>query len=159
MITYRKAEMEDLDILVSTHVESLREGKFLALDINKEEIENATKEYYKKHLSKEHHIEYLAFKGEEFVGCGSMSIHEGMPTFENLSGKRAYVMDLYVRRTYRRKGIGQNLINYLMEEAKKIEIPSIEIEASDADRQIYKRFGFQLSSTKMEYQICDFCVM
>lgn len=39
------------------------------------------------------------------VGTGGISFYQVMPTYHNISGKKAYIMNVYTQPDYRRKGI------------------------------------------------------
>lgn len=69
-LTYKRATIEDIDILTETRIEVLREANKLSGDIDMSEVEKQSYNYYKKALCDGTHIAYLIFDGNYFVGAG-----------------------------------------------------------------------------------------
>ena len=59
------------------------------------------------------HTAYLVFDGAIFVGASGVSYFQMMPTYHNPSGCKAYIMNLYTKPEYRRKGIENNTLKFL----------------------------------------------
>lgn len=108
-LKYKKATIEDLDILTKTRIEILRAANKLSNDINMDEVKMMTYKYYKKALCDGTHIAYLIFDGNKFVGSGGVSFFQVMPTYHNPNGYKAYIMNMYTNINYRRKGIAYNV--------------------------------------------------
>ncbi len=85
-ITYKRATLEDLDMLTKTRIEVLRAANKLSDDIDMSEIERQSYEYYQKALSDGSHIAYLVFDEKQVIGAGGVSFFQVMPTFHNPSG-------------------------------------------------------------------------
>ena len=105
MLSYKKATIDDLEFLVETRIEVLRAANNLDKSVDMTVIKEQSYDYYKKSLSNKTHIAYLVFDGEKFVGAGGISFFRVMPTFNNPSGNKAYIMNMYTSPSYRRKGI------------------------------------------------------
>ena len=45
--------------------------------------------------------------------CGGVSFFEVMPTYNNPSGTKAYIMNMYTKPEYRRKGIAYKTLIYV----------------------------------------------
>ena len=69
------------------------------------EVEKESADYYLKALQDGSHTAYLVFDGKNFIGAGGISYYRVMPTFHNVTGKKAYIMNMYTHPEYRRKGI------------------------------------------------------
>lgn len=72
-LEYKKATIEDLDLLTRTRVEVLRAANGLPEDTDMSEVERQSYDYYKKSLVDGSHIAYLVFDGKSFVGAGGVS--------------------------------------------------------------------------------------
>lgn len=112
-------------------------------------VENASKDYYLDNLASENHIGYLIFDGDTFVGTGGISFYQVMPTYSNPTGKKAYIMNMYTRQEYRRKGIASQTLTILLNEARIRGITSIGLEATEMGRDMYIKFGFVSSADEM----------
>lgn len=149
-LTYKKAGIEDLDMLVKTRIEVLRAANRLADDADMSLVERQSREYYEESLRTGEHIAYLVFDGKKFVGAGGVSFFRVMPTYHNPTGRKAYIMNMYTRPDYRRKGIARRTLELLVEEAEKKGIKHISLEATDMGRPLYERFGFVKMNEEME---------
>ena len=99
------------------------------------------------------HIAYLVFDGEKFVGAGGISFFRVMPTFNNPSGNKAYIMNMYTSPSYRRKGIAYKTLDLLVLSAKERGISSISLEATEMGRSLYEKYGFIKMNDEMELPI------
>lgn len=141
-LIYRKAGIEDIEMLVKTRIEVLRAANCLSDEANMEFVEEQSREYYEASLQAETHTAYLVFDGEKIVGTGGISFFRVMPTYHNPTGWKAYIMNMYTKPNYRRKGIAYHTLELLTEEAKKRNVSYISLEATDMGRPLYERYGF-----------------
>lgn len=118
-LIYKEATVNDIDILTETRIEVLRAANKLSDHVDMSEVEKQSYEYYKRALSDNTHIAYLVFDNDIFVGAGGVSFFQVMPTYQNPSGKKAYIMNMYTRPEYRRKGIAYKNARYACESFKR----------------------------------------
>lgn len=149
-LIYKRAAIEDIDILTETRIEVLRAANKLSNDIDMSEVEKHSYDYYKKALCDGTHIAYLIFDGNCFVGTGGVSFFQVMPTYHNPSGKKAYIMNMYTRPDYRRKGIAYKTLDMLINDTKCKGITSISLEATAMGRPLYEKYGFVKMNDEME---------
>ena len=112
-LIYKRATLEDLDVLTETRIRVLRAANKLSDDVDMTEVRNVSYQYYRQALKDDSHIAYLVFDDEMFVGAGGISFFQVMPTFHNPTGKKAYIMNMYTKPEYRRKGIATALTSNL----------------------------------------------
>lgn len=153
MLSYKKATIDDLEFLVETRIEVLRAANKLDKSVDMTVIKEQSYDYYKKALSNKTHIAYLVFDGEKFVGAGGISFFRVMPTFNNPSGNKAYIMNMYTSPSYRRKGIAYKTLDLLVLSAKERGISSISLEATEMGRPLYEKYGFVKMNDEMELPI------
>lgn len=147
---YKRAGLEDIELLVKTRIEVLRAANGLSDDTEMPLVEQQSREYYEKCLLAETHIAYLVFDRERFIGAGGVSFFRVMPTYHNPTGWKAYIMNMYTNPDYRRKGIAYHTLELLIEEAKNKGVKHISLEATDMGRFLYKRYGFVSLKDEME---------
>ena len=150
---YRKATINDLDILTKTRIEVLRAANGLDDSIDMTRVERESRAYYENALSNGSHTAYLVFDGDVFIGAGGISYYTVMPTFRNPTGRKAYIMNMYTRPDYRRMGIATKTLDLLIQDAKKRGVTSISLEATDMGRKLYERYGFVSMTSEMELPI------
>lgn len=150
-LLYKKATIEDIDLLTKTRIEVLRAANKLSDDIDMSEVEKQSYEYYKRALLDGSHTAYLVFDEQKIVGTGGVSYFQVMPTYHNPSGLKAYIMNMYTNPEYRRRGIAIETLRLLVEDAKEKGISAISLEATDMGRPLYEKFGFVKMNDEMEY--------
>lgn len=146
---YKRATIEELELLTETRIEVLRAANQLPEDVDMTEVREQSYRYYKKALCDGTHIAYLIFKGEDFAGAGGVSFFRVMPTYHNPTGRKAYIMNMYTKPKYRRQGIAYKTLDLLVKEAKSRGITAISLEATDMGRPLYEKYGF----VKMEHEM------
>ena len=119
-LTYKRATIEDIDILTETRIEVLRAANKLSYDIDMSEVKKQSYGYYKKALCNDTHIAYLIFNENCFVGTGGVSFFQVMPTYHNPSDTKS-------------KGI-----------------TSISLETTAMGRPLYEKYGFVKTNHEME---------
>lgn len=147
---YKRASVDDIDMLVKTRIEVLRAANRLAEDVDMKDVEENSRIYYNKALSDGMHVAYLVYQEEEFVAAGGISFFQVMPTYHNSTGRKAYIMNMYTRPEYRRRGIAYEVLDLLVNEAKDRGIFHISLEATAAGRPLYEKYGFVGMKDEME---------
>ena len=149
-ITYKRATIEDIEILTKTRIKVLRAANKLTDETDMSEVEKQSYEYYAKALNDGTHTAYLVFDGERFVGAGGVSYFRVMPTYHNPSGDKAYIMNMYTSPEYRRRGIAFETLRLLVADAEARGVSAISLEATEMGRPLYEKFGFINMNNEME---------
>lgn len=147
---YKRAAVEDLELLVAGRLEVLKAANKLADDAEMPEVEGETRKYYSESFQKDCNVTYLAYDGHRWIAAGSISFYQVMPTYHNPSGKKAYIMNMYTHPDYRRRGIAMEMLELLVAEAKKRGISRISLEATEAGKPLYEKYGFTRMKDEME---------
>lgn len=148
-IEYKKADMADIDFLTKTRIQVLRAANKLRDSADLSVVEKESYRYYQNTLNNGTHIAYLVFDDDVFVGTGAVSFYTVMPTYHNPKGEKAYIMNMYTHPEYRRKGIAYKTLELLVSEAKARNISYISLEATEAGRPLYEKFGFVQMTDEM----------
>lgn len=149
-LVYKKATIEDIEVLTETRIEALRAANKLSADTNMDEVRKQSYDYYEKALSDGTHIAYLIFDENQIVGTGGVGLFRVMPTYHNPSGKKAYIMNMYTKPMYRRRGIAYKTLDKLIKDVKSKGITAISLEATDMGRPLYEKYGFVKMNDEME---------
>ena len=149
-IVYERAGLDQLDLLASTRIEVLRAANRLDDSVDMTGVGRQSRDYYVKALADGTHTAYLAFDGDDFVGAGGVSYYRVMPTYHNPDGWKAYIMNMYVRPAYRRRGIATHILDLLVQDARARGIDCVTLEATDAGRPLYAKYGFIPMEHEME---------
>ena len=116
----------------------------------------SNEDYYSRHIADGTHIAVVALAGEEEAGCGSLCLTEELPSPDNPTGKCGYLMNIYVRKPFREKGIAHYIVRGLIEEAKKRKCGKIYLETTAEGRPVYESLGFHDLPDMMKYESSDF---
>ena len=149
-LIYKIASIEDLEVLVKTRIEVLRAANKLDDSVDMSEVEAESRTYYKKALADGSHTAILVFDGDKFAGAGGVSYYTVMPTYHNPSGRKAYIMNMYTKPEYRRRGIAFKTLDLLVSDAKNKGIAAISLEATNMGRPLYEKYGFVKMEDEME---------
>ena len=79
------------------------------------------------------------WENNELIGCGALKF---------LEKNHGEFKSIRVADQFRKKGIGERIINHLIEEAKKLKISKLSIETGSGDfflpaRNLFSKFGFK----------------
>ena len=149
-LLYRRAGSHDRELLTRLRLEVLRAANGLEEDVDLSRTELESRCYYETCFLEDSHAAWLVFDGEEVVGTGAVSFYQVMPTYHNPSGKKAYIMNMYTRPDYRRRGIAYRVLELLTAEAEMRQIDAVTLEATAAGRPLYEAFGFTAMRDEME---------
>lgn len=111
----------------------------------------ANRQYYLRHISDGSHMAFVATYDGEECGCGSICMTDELPSPDNPSGKCAYLMNIYVRKTFRKHGIAHKIVSRLIEEAKNRNCGKIYLETTADGKPVYTSLGFRDMPDMMKY--------
>lgn len=136
---YRITTKDDIDVLMTVRLEMMRKVNNLSDDY---QFSNELIEKSKNYFLEGNQTTVLAIQDGKAVGCASISYIEIMPTLSHPTGKRAYLMNVYTKEDFRRKGIARKLVLMLIDEAKEKGVTEISLDATDLGRALYESLGF-----------------
>ena len=149
-LTYKKASLEDLELLTETRIEVLLAANGLPEGTDMDEVRRETRRYYQRALSDGTHAACLVLDGDRFAGAGGVSFFQVMPTCHNPSGRKAYIMNMYTRPAYRRRGVAYRTLDLLVREAWSRGVTAVSLEATAMGRPLYEKYGFVEMEHEME---------
>ncbi|MCD8118721.1 MAG: GNAT family N-acetyltransferase [Lachnospiraceae bacterium] len=142
-IEIERAELSDLETLMQWRETVLREVFSIPKGEPMEELLAANREYYTHGLRTGEHIACFAYHGDKIVGCGGVCLYSEMPSPDNPTGKCAYLMNIYTVPAVRKQGVGETVVRWLSEEAKRCGAGKVYLEASDVAYPLYRKLGFR----------------
>ncbi len=135
----RIADTNDIDVMMSSRLEMLKEVNSLDADYQYSEsfVEDS-----RRYFLEGDQTTVLALDGERVSGCATICYITIMPTFSHPTGKRAHLMNVYTAREYRRQGIGRKMVDMLIEDAWNRGATEISLDATQDGRPLYEKCGF-----------------
>lgn len=149
-LIYKQATVEDLDFLVKTRIKVLRAANGLDDTVDMSEVEEQSRDYYREALGSGEHVAYLVFDGEVLAGAGGISFYRLLPTYHNPTGENGYIMNMYTRPAYRRRGIAYKTLDLLVAAARERGVARVTLEATRMGRPLYEKYGFVGLGDEME---------
>ncbi len=137
----RVAIPSDIPQLVQMRLEYLTEDHGGMLPEHRERLEQDLPVYFHRNLMNSL-LAYVAEENEDIVSTVYMVITEkpGNPHF--LSGKTGLLLNVYTKSAFRRQGLAGSLINMAIEDAKRLDLAHIELNATTAGYPLYQKLGF-----------------
>lgn len=149
MITYRLANINDVDTLINMRILQLKEeGAIESFDL-KPNLEK----YYIEHLNDGSFISYLAIDNDEVIATSGISINHKPPYYACPSGMIGLVSSMYTNPNYRRLGIAKKLLNMVINDAKEKGCGMIHVTASVAGVHLYESDGFSHNNRFLQLKV------
>lgn len=150
MIKYVTATNDDMELLIESRLEMLKVVNELPEEyVFSNEFIETTRAYFEN----ANQTTILAMENEKVIGCATLCYIELMPTFSHPTGKRSHLMNVYTSKKYRRQGIAARMLGMLIDEAKQKGVTEMSLDATEAGRPLYKKFGFTDSEECMVLEL------
>ena len=147
---YKKATIEDLDLLVDMRIKVLRAANMLSEETDMSEVRRCSYRYYKEALCNGSHTAYLVFDGNNVIGTGGDSFFQVMPTYHNPSGRKVYIMNMYTDPVYRRRGVAYKTLDLLVRDIRKCGVPLFPLKRQRWGNHYMKNMDLSKMQNEME---------
>lgn len=101
-------------------------------------------EKWREEIAEGNRLVFIYKINDEFIGEGALVLDAGDPDY-TIQGKRVYVSRMIVKKEYRNRGIGSEILSFLIEKAKEMGFSEMTIGV-DKDNEnalhLYRKFGF-----------------
>ena len=156
MFIIRKATLEDVDELVKLRMELLREisevdEHYMAkLDENyMARLADAIRDYFTAKMPENEFLAWVAEDEGKIIASSGLVFHEKPPIHGNLTGREAYIMNMYTLPEWRNKGLATNLLKEIIKFIKETNVQRIRLHATETGKKIYEKMGFVSVSSEM----------
>lgn len=86
----------------------------------------------------------------EVVACAPLALFVRPPYPGNLAGREGYLLNIYTRPAWRRRGMANALLVAMVAYAREQQLGKLWLHASSDGRAIYERFGFAANPACLE---------
>lgn len=104
-------------------------------------------EYFANHLDKDL-FGYVIRQDGQIAACAFLVVVEKMISPDFITGKSGFVMNVYTKPEYRRRGFAKRIMEHLLNEAVQKNLSYVELDATDAGYPVYQSVGFKDLVTK-----------
>ena len=139
-VAIRKLEEKDLFNGFLTSLDSLKK----ASDLN----EDKAKDIFNKIKSNSNHLIFVAILDDKVIGSTTLLIE---PKFIHQGGKVGHIEDVVISKELQGSGIGEKLINFVLDFAKKNDCYKTILDCSDDVKPFYEKIGFKKHSNGMRF--------
>ncbi|MBP5654367.1 MAG: GNAT family N-acetyltransferase [Clostridiales bacterium] len=136
---YKIATADDIELLMSSRLEMLREVNGLAAD---QEFSEEIMEYSRDYFLSGDQTTVLALDGGRVIGCATICYMVIMPTYSHPTGRRAHLMNVYTAKDHRRQGVARRMMEMILEDARNNSATEISLDATESGRPLYESMGF-----------------
>jgi GNAT superfamily N-acetyltransferase len=154
-IEYRFATLSDMELLLQTRIALIEEDSGPFSEQDKEVFAENCRKVMEKGLKSGAFFAVLAFCDNTFAGTASVSLYHVLPGRKLPQGGNAYIQNVYVVPGYRRSGIGKNLIEMAVNEARRLGYYRITLHATSKGKLLFERCGFKQEEVSLQYMVYD----
>jgi GNAT superfamily N-acetyltransferase len=113
------------------------------LSLEEEEaIHNQLQVYFPKHLKSGSFMAMIAWQDEKPVSAAFLLIQERPANPSFLTGITGILVNVITYPEYRKRGMATRVIKALIKEAKKANVISIDLAATEDGKGVYEKLGF-----------------
>jgi GNAT superfamily N-acetyltransferase len=138
--SFRMANVEDIDVLIHHRVAMFRDMGRDRESIAQTEI--AAREYFSSAVSDGSYRGWLVEADGKVIGGAGVVISAWPGVPGSRLAKRAMILNMYVEREYRRRGIARTLMEHTIAWCKSEGYSAVGLHASDEGRPLYESMGF-----------------
>jgi GNAT superfamily N-acetyltransferase len=150
MSPIRQATSDDIDQLLRLRLLLFQETGEASRQAPGEAVREATRAYLTTSLDQETFLAWVAVSGPYIVATSGIVLFERPPAPDNLSGKEAYILNMYTLPEWRGQGLATALLQEITSFAKSTSIRRLWLHATASGRPIYEKAGFVTTLAEME---------
>lgn len=148
----RQARAEDIPALVELRMELFCELGELADPQADPVLWQATCAYFRAAEAEGDARSWVMEADGELVACGTLALFVRPPYPGNLSGREAYLLNMYTLPAWRKRGMASALLGAMAAHAREQQLGKLWLHASDEGRPLYERMGFVTNPSYLEWQ-------
>jgi GNAT superfamily N-acetyltransferase len=141
-INYRRATVDDAEVLTDFRVRFLRETFGAGDEDETGLLEEGLREYFAKTIPADGFVAWLAEYDGEIIATSGMVVWQKPGGYVSLSGKTGYILNMYTVPEARGLGIASRLFDELVNEAGSLGIKHLHLHATEDGVDIYRKAGF-----------------
>lgn len=153
MIEYRKATIDEIDLLAQIRIDFLCEANDVNSEDERKTLYKNNKQFMTNSLADGSFVSWVAIENGTIIATSGVSFYTLPPNKKCPSGKVAYISNMFTYPKYRNQGIAKKLFSLTVEEATKAGCIKILLNATAMGRLIYEKFGFTDIKNDMVYYV------
>ena len=151
-LAIRRAEPADAAILAALRLEFMRIVKNGGLP-DEEDWLSGLSSYFGRSMARGKLLAWLCFDGDEAVASAALRMdpirRDRAPGPGSAGAADGYIMSVYTKPAYRRRGISRALLDLAIEEGRRRGLRRLVLHPTDDGRPLYESLGFRSYRTVM----------
>ena len=148
---YRKATVSDINELLTARLDFWRSVKSIKSEEEEETLLGYTQTFLLSSLADGSFIQWLALDKNKIVSTSGLALYYLPPNPNRLSGRVAYIGNMFTYPEYRKQGIATKLLALTVDTAKELGCKEIWLDSTDMGISIYEKYGFKKNKNSMNY--------
>ena len=153
---YRAADESDVVTLAEMRWEFQIEDNEALPIVSKTEFVKVCSDFLRQRLIQKNWAYWIAELEGEIVSHIFVQRVRGVPRPSWLNNAYGYISNVYTQPAYRRRGIGSQLMQHVLNWAKHQEIDVLVVRISEESVTFYERAGFTAKNEWMEFPVKDY---
>ena len=153
MTEYRRATAGDIDELMRVRMDFLQDLGKVGRGEEERKLIGTVREFLARALAGDDYVHFIAVEDGKIIGTSSISFYFIPPNAVHPTGKVGYIANMFTYPEHRGKGIGSKLFALSVEAAKEAGCGEVSLDATEAGRPVYERYGFETNEKAMIYFI------
>ena len=149
MIQYRRAQLNDIEELVKLRIQFLYEAEKIEKEKSSHLLQKSLTNYFTIHLKNEEFIAWFAVEDSVIIGTSGVCFSVVPPSFGNITGGEAYIMNMYTLPEARKKGVGTKLLEKIIEDVAERKINKVRLITTEIGKSLYLKTGFKENNSEM----------
>ena len=137
---YRIAVEKDIDFLVQSRMDFIEIG---SAHLGYGFMQKSCLHYFQESFENGSFEAVIAEEDGRLAGLGMIFYYRSVPSQLNPTGWNGYITNLFVEEPFRKQGVGTELIQRLVRQAKKRNCYIIMLHASEMGMPVYEKMGFK----------------
>jgi GNAT superfamily N-acetyltransferase len=140
-IEYVRATAADIPILLEMRRAFSHELVGKQTDELEHALDVSQTDYFSRELNKNYFCWYATVNGD-VASIAGMTLRVQPGNIKNPSGRWGYLMLVYTKPAYRKRGLSGKIIQRLVATAKELDLNALELHATPEGEPVYVREGF-----------------
>lgn len=141
-VTYRRATIEDIEILAELRIKFLAEHFNPAGESEYDALKKELRKYFTENIPSGALIAWLAASDRKVVATAGMVVWRIPANNSMKNGKLGYILNMYTLPEARGQGICTALLEKLIDDPKSLGLNRVHLHASKMGEPIYRKRGF-----------------
>ena len=138
-ISFRIATADDIPMICKFRVTQLARGGAVKV----EGIDDELVRFYNECFEQDMIVQIFAYENDQAIATGAVLFYSYPPSHVNMTGKIAYISNMFTTPEYRSRGIATRILAMLEDEARRRGITTAKLGATPMGKAVYEHAGYK----------------